>query len=75
MNAKQVKKYFILADNAKALLQKSFNQLGLSGRFLDRILKIFRTIADLEKSELIKVAHLGEAMNYWVLDKKMWRGV
>jgi len=71
MNAKQVKKYCLLEPASEALLQSSFNQLGFSGRSLDRIMKISRTIADLDQSELIKVAHLAEAINFRVLDKKI----
>ncbi|MFV9509876.1 YifB family Mg chelatase-like AAA ATPase [Tepidibacillus sp. LV47] len=70
MNAKQVKQFCQLEQEAEDLLKQSFNQFGLSGRSLSRILKISRTIADLEESEKIKVAHLAEAINYRVLDRK-----
>lgn len=70
MNAKQVREYCNLDPSAESLLQQSFNQFGLSGRSLDRILKISRTIADLEESEQIRLSHLAEAINYRVLDRK-----
>jgi len=69
MNSKQVKEFCILERKAEELLHKSFNRLGFSGRTLDRILKISRTIADLEASTEIKLHHLAEALNYRVLDK------
>ncbi len=71
MNAKQVKTYCLLESSAEALLQQSFDQFGFSGRSLDRILKISRTIADLEGSDTIHLSHLAEAMNYRVLDRKV----
>ncbi|TCS82920.1 YifB family Mg chelatase-like AAA ATPase [Tepidibacillus fermentans] len=70
MNAKQVKQFCQLEQEAENLLRHSFDQLGFSGRSLDRILKISRTIADFEESETIKVAHLAEAINYRVLDRR-----
>lgn len=70
MNSKQVKQFCVLEKKAEELLQKSFNQLGFSGRSLDRLLKIARTIADLEESQFINISHLAEALNYRVLDKQ-----
>ncbi|OEG00385.1 magnesium chelatase [Vulcanibacillus modesticaldus] len=69
MNSIQVRKYCRLEEQAETLLHNFFNQMGLSGRSLDRILKISRTIADLDESELIKVSHLAEAINYRALEK------
>ncbi len=71
MNAKQVSKFCVLDDPAEKFLQTSFNQYGFSGRSLDRLLKISRTIADIEESEPITLSHLAEAMNYRMLDKKI----
>ncbi len=70
MNTKQVKKHCCLELKAEELLQQSFNQYGLSGRSLDRILKLSRTIADLDESKNIKLSHLAESLNYRVLDRK-----
>ena len=70
MNTKQVKAFCILDSKADELLHKSFDQFGFSGRSLDRILKISRTIADLEESDVIQLSHLAEAMNYRVLDRR-----
>ncbi|MGD9677099.1 MAG: YifB family Mg chelatase-like AAA ATPase [Vulcanibacillus sp.] len=70
MNNTEVKSYCKLDPISENLLKKTFNQLGYSGRTLDRILKISRTIADLEQSNEIKSSHIAEAMNYRILDRK-----
>ncbi len=69
MTARQVKEHCRLDQPAEDLLQTSFNQLGFSGRSLDRILKIARTIADLDNSETIAIPHIAEAINYRILDR------
>ncbi|MFE5319618.1 YifB family Mg chelatase-like AAA ATPase [Paenibacillus sp. NPDC056579] len=59
-----------LMPEAEAMLRKSFEVLGLSVRAYDRILKIARTIADLEGSQQLNASHLAEALQYRCLDKK-----
>ncbi|SFL46661.1 magnesium chelatase family protein [Paenibacillus sp. 1_12] len=59
-----------LSMEAEQLLQKSFEVLGLSVRAYDRILKIARTIADLDGSQQLAIPHLAEALQYRCLDKK-----
>lgn len=67
-----ITKFCKLGENEKNLLQDAFKKLGLSARAYGRILKLARTIADLEASEEIKTHHLAEAIQYRSLDRKFW---
>jgi magnesium chelatase family protein len=72
MNAKQIRKYCVLDQEGKDLLKNAIEKMGLSARAYNRILKVSRTIADLEESEEIKPYHISEAVMYRSLDKKFW---
>jgi magnesium chelatase family protein len=69
MGGKEVRKYCQLQDEAKNLLKKVYDKLGLSVRAHERILKIARTIADLAGSDEINIIHLAEALQYRALDQ------
>ncbi|TXE15019.1 YifB family Mg chelatase-like AAA ATPase [Seonamhaeicola algicola] len=74
MNTKQIRKHCALDESSKQLLKTAIERLNLSARAYDRILKVARTIADLEASENIEGAHISEAIQYRSLDRDGWLG-
>lgn len=74
MSSKDLEKFCVLSDDSKQVLKNAMDRLGLSARAYDRILKVSRTIADLEKSEQITVAHISEAIQFRSLDRTSWAG-
>lgn len=69
MTAAQVRQFCILDDGADALLKRVFDSMGLSARGYDKILKVARTVADMENSEKISAAHIAQAVRYRNLDR------
>jgi len=72
MSSRMLRKYCNPDEAGNQLLKNAMERLGLSARAYDRILKVSRTIADLEGSERILADHLGEAIQYRSLDKENW---
>ncbi|PLX13807.1 MAG: magnesium chelatase [Marinilabiliales bacterium] len=72
MSSKLIREHCEIDTAGKALLKKAMEKLGLSARAYDRILKVSRTIADLEGTEKIQSYHLAEAIQYRSLDRSGW---
>lgn len=74
MTSKLLNKYALPDKSGMQLMKTAMERLNLSARAYDRILKVSRTIADLEKSENVQPNHLAEAINYRNLDRESWAG-
>lgn len=74
MQRNELTTYCAISEEGKALLKNAMDRLGLSARAYDRILKVARTIADLESSDNIELAHLSEAIQLRNLDRENWAG-
>ena len=72
MTTRQIRTYCELGPDAERLLERAMQQQGLTARAHDRILKVARTIADLEGADSLTVAHLAEAIQYRTLDRSYW---
>ena len=72
MSPRLIRKYCGIDGASKSLLENAITRLGLSARAYDRILKVSRTLADLEGKETIEPGHVGEAIQYRTLDRNFW---
>ena len=72
MNHRQIKEYCALSIEGKKLLKMAIDELGLSARAYDKVLKVSRTIADLSAEKDILSDHLAEAIQYRSLDRRWW---
>ncbi|PKN80933.1 MAG: magnesium chelatase [Candidatus Cloacimonetes bacterium HGW-Cloacimonetes-1] len=72
MNSKMLRKYCKIDESSHKLLQNAIDKMGYSARVFDRILKVSRTIADLEGDSEIRPEHISEAISYRTLDRKYW---
>ncbi|PIF06349.1 MAG: magnesium chelatase [Draconibacterium sp.] len=74
MTSKLIRKYVVLDNEGNELIRNAMDRLGLSARAYDRMLKVARTIADLEKEKDVQAHHLSEAIHYRSLDRENWGG-
>jgi magnesium chelatase family protein len=72
MGTRQIRTHCELSADAEKLLERAMLQQGLTARAHDRILKVARTIADLEGMESLAVPHIAEAIQYRTLDRSYW---
>jgi len=72
MSPREIRRHCKLDSDAESLLKSAMEEMGLSARAHDRILRVGRTIADLDGSDRITSSHLSEAINYRTLDRRYW---
>jgi magnesium chelatase family protein len=73
MSHRQIREHCKLDEAGMNLLRSTMTELGLSARAHDKILRVSRTIADLDGSDNISSMHLSEAVNYRMLDRQLWK--
>lgn len=72
MTPAETRKYCVLTQEAEELIKAAFDSMSMSARAYDKILRVSRTIADLEGEETIQPRHVAEAVRYRSLDRKYW---
>jgi len=72
MSSSMLQAFCDIDDTGRSLLKNAMERLSLSARAYDRILKVARTIADLDQAEAIRTEHLAEAIQYRSLDRETW---
>jgi magnesium chelatase family protein len=72
LESKELEKYCVLDKEGEELLKMAILELGISARAYDKILKVARTIADLDEKETIEASHISEAISYRSLDRDFW---
>jgi len=72
MGPRQIKQHCALAEDSQELIRVAMQELNLSARAYDRILKVSRTIADLAGSDEITPEHVSEAIQYRTFDRTLW---
>ena len=72
LTGRQMEEYCVMEPEARNFLEKAFKHMAFSARAYHRILRVARTIADMEFSETIKKKHIGEALSYRSFEKKYW---
>jgi magnesium chelatase family protein len=72
LESKELEKYCVLNKEAEELLKLAILELGISARAYDKILKVSRTIADLDGKDIIEAHHVSEAISYRSLDRNLW---
>ena len=73
MTSRQIRQHCRLTDDCLELMKSSVHEMGLSARAHDKILRVARTIADLESADEILFAHLSEAIQFRLLDRQIWK--
>jgi magnesium chelatase family protein len=72
MSPRLIRKYCVIDSTSKGLLENAITRLGLSARAYDRILKVNRTLADLEGKVSIEPGHVSEAIQYRTVEGNFW---